>query len=40
MWIKQMDEIFGHGFFYFELQPSHNKEQIYVNNFLLNLSGT
>lgn len=38
MWIKQMDEIFGHGYFYFELQPSHNKEQIYVNNFLLNLS--
>ena len=38
MWIKQMDEIFGHGYFYFELQPSHNKEQIYVNNFLLNLA--
>ena len=38
IWINQMDEIFGHGDFYFELQPSTNKDQIYVNQFLMNLS--
>ena len=30
-WIKQMDNLFGHGNFYLEMQPSKNKEQIYVN---------
>ena len=38
LWIKQMDNIFGHGNFFFEMQPSNNKEQIYVNRSLLHLS--
>jgi DNA polymerase-3 subunit alpha len=37
-WIVQMDEVFGHGNFFFEMQPSHNSEQIYVNKELLKLS--
>lgn len=37
VWIKQIDNIFGHGNFYFELQPSKNEEQIYVNRSLMNL---
>ena len=37
-WILKMDNIFGHGDFYFELQPSHNKDQIYVNQKLIELS--
>jgi len=35
LWIKQMDNIFGHGDFYFELQPSTNREQIIVNKKLI-----
>ena len=31
LWITQMDQLFGHGNFYLEMQPSHNKEQILVN---------
>ena len=31
LWINQMDNIFGHGNFFFEMQPSKNKDQIYVN---------
>lgn len=38
IWITQMDKLFGHGNFYFEMQPSKNKEQIYVNNQLLQYS--
>ena len=38
VWIMQMDNIFGHGNFFFELQPSHNNEQIYVNRKLIELS--
>lgn len=38
LWINQMDSIFGHGNFFFEMQPSKNKDQIYVNKFLLKLS--
>ena len=38
IWIIQMDNIFGHGNFFFELQPSHNNEQIYVNRKLIELS--
>ena len=38
LWINQMDNIFGHGNFFFEMQPSKNKDQIYVNKFLLKLS--
>ena len=38
LWIKQMDNIFGHGNFFFEMQPSLNKDQIYVNKKLIELS--
>ena len=35
IWIKQMDELFGHGNFFFELQPSASAEQTAVNQALL-----
>lgn len=35
LWIKQLDNLFGHGNFYLEMQPSNNKEQIIVNKKLL-----
>lgn len=38
LWIKQMNNIFGEGNFFFELQPSNNKDQIYVNKKLIELS--
>ena len=37
-WIMQMQRIFGKKDFYFEMQPSFNKEQIYVNQKLVELS--
>ena len=37
-WILQMQQIFGKEDFYFELQPSNNKEQIYVNDKLIELA--
>ena len=37
-WINQMDNLFGHGNFFFEMQPSNNKDQIYVNKKLFDLS--
>ena len=37
-WIKAMDNLFGHGNFYLELQPSASKEQTFVNRELINLS--
>ena len=37
-WISQMQGIFGKDDFYFEMQPSHNKDQIYVNNELIKLA--
>ena len=37
-WIMQMQGIFGKENFYFEMQPSFNKEQIYVNQKLIELS--
>lgn len=37
-WIQQMNNLFGRGNFFFEMQPSHNKEQIYVNQRLFELS--
>lgn len=37
-WISQMDNLFGHGNFFFEMQPSNNKDQIYVNKKLFDLS--
>ena len=38
IWIQQMDKLFGHGDFYFEMQPSKNKDQIIVNKKLLEYS--
>lgn len=37
-WCKRWDNIFGHGNFYLELQPSFNKEQIAVNKAILVIS--
>lgn len=39
IWVDQMDRLFGRGNFYLEMQPSNNKEQIYVNKKLLEISG-
>lgn len=36
-WIRQIQGIFGAGDFYFEMQPSFNKDQIYVNHKLVEL---
>ena len=38
LWINQMNNLFGQGNFFFEMQPSYNQDQIYVNKFLLKLS--
>lgn len=38
-WILQLQGIFGKEDFYFEMQPSFNKDQIYVNHKLVELSG-
>ena len=37
IWIQQMQKIFGKDDFYFEMQPSNNKDQIYVNHKLVEL---
>lgn len=37
-WIRQINDLFGTGNFFFEMQPSYNKEQIYVNQRLFELS--
>jgi len=37
-WCQYIEGIFGKGNFYLELQPSHNKEQTFVNKELLKLS--
>ena len=37
IWIRQMQQIFGKDDFYFEMQPSKNKDQIYVNDELIKL---
>ena len=37
IWIEQIQGIFGKEDFYFEMQPSNNKDQIYVNNELIKL---
>lgn len=39
-WITQMDNLFGHGNFFFEMQPSHSREQSYVNKMILQLTDT
>lgn len=38
IWIDQMNKLFGQGNFVFELQPSKDKDQIYVNQALWNFS--
>ena len=37
-WAQQMNNLFGEGNFYFELQPSASKDQTYVNRKLIELS--
>ena len=37
-WLQSMEGIFGKGYFYLEMQPSSNKEQIYVNQEIIKLS--
>ncbi len=37
-WLISMEHIFGKDNFYLEIQPSHNKEQIYVNTKIVALS--
>lgn len=38
VWCRQLKSVFGEGDFYFEMQPSFNEEQIYVNKAILALS--
>lgn len=38
LWCMQINEIFGVGNFYLEMQPSNNEEQIYVNKWIIKLS--
>ena len=38
IWVDQMDNLFGRGNFYLEMQPSKNKDQIYVNKELLEIA--
>lgn len=37
-WCQQLNELFGEGNFFLELQPSENKEQTYVNRKIIGLS--
>lgn len=37
-WIMGMNNIFGQGNFFLEMQPSHNSEQITVNEYIVKLS--
>lgn len=37
-WCKYIEDIFGQGNFYLELQPSNNEEQIFVNQMLIQFS--
>lgn len=37
-WCQQMESIFGKGNFFLEMQPSNDKEQVYVNNKIIELS--
>lgn len=38
LWCVQLRDLFGSGNFFLEMQPSFNKEQIYVNNKIIELS--
>lgn len=37
-WCQQLNQLFGQGNFYLEMQPSNTKEQVYVNNKIIELS--
>lgn len=37
-WIYRMQDIFGEGNLFLEMQPSHNEEQIFVNKYIIKLS--
>lgn len=37
-YILMLDNMFGHGNFYLEIQPSHQEEQLIVNEYLINIS--
>ena len=37
-WCNQLHDLFGEGNLYLEMQPSHNKEQLYVNEHIVKLS--
>ena len=37
-WIEWMNDLFGKGYFFLEMQPSNTEEQIFVNQYLLKLS--
>ena len=38
IWCQRMKDLFGEDNFYLEMQPSHNKEQVYVNEMILKIS--
>ena len=38
LWCVQMQQIFGVGNFYFEIQPSSSRDQVYVNSWIIKLS--
>ena len=38
IWIEQMDSLFGRGNFYLEMQPNNDKDQVYVNQRLMDIS--
>lgn len=38
VWCNQLKQLFGEDNFFLEMQPSHNKEQVYVNEKIIELS--
>ena len=38
LWIENMKDLFGNGYFFLELQPSESEEQMYVNDQLVSLA--
>ena len=38
IWVQQMDDLFGHGNFFLELQPSKSNDQSFVNRALIQIS--
>ena len=37
-WCQYMDELFGHGYFFLEMQPGVTEEQVYVNQTIIEIS--